>query len=386
MATPGRTTRAALAESLKSEAHRFDFFQAVRVLEALARDVPTDSAATSTRPVGYDALPAEELVRFRALASYTFAQSDVHSYRERVPGQKNESELPPNLNVSFLGLFGPKGALPRHFTRSVMERNDEKDYVLRDFLDLFNHRAISLFYRAWEKNRLPAAFERAQRSSDRRKPTDLFTQCLLSLVGFGTKDLPSRQEVDDQAFLYYAGHFGRGVPSALALEQVLSDYFSFPVKIQQLQGEWLNLTVENQSSLGASGLALGGSGRRNNNNRLGLETIAGERVWTVECKFRIVIGPIGYAEFERLMPQGDDLVRLAQLVRSFVGPTLAFEIQPILRAEEAPECELTPPPVASQQYACSGAKLGYNTWLFSERPQADVSDAVFTQSGGPTRG
>ena len=57
MATPSRRPDPPLSEELFDEPYRFDFFQAVRLLERLGPDAA---------PVGRDGPPAREVVRFRA--------------------------------------------------------------------------------------------------------------------------------------------------------------------------------------------------------------------------------------------------------------------------------------------------------------------------------
>ena len=148
--------------------------------------------------------------------------------------------------VTFLGLTGPSGVLPRHYTELLLQRIREKDFSLRDFLDLFNHRLISLFYRAWEKYRLPIGYERSQLDDPDEQP-DPVTRGLYCLVGLGTAGLRGRLDVDDEAFLYYSGHFAHFPRSASALECLLADYLEMPVRVQQCQGQWLALEPDDQA-------------------------------------------------------------------------------------------------------------------------------------------
>ena len=130
--------------------------------------------------------------------------------RNRLAGP-DRPDAAPEMEVNFLGLVGPSGVLPQHYNELVIQRlRQYKDSALRDFLDLFHHRTISLFYRAWEKYRFPVVYERTARSgrpmTREREHLD-FTWYLHCLVGQGTPGLRGRLDVDDEAFLYYSGHF-----------------------------------------------------------------------------------------------------------------------------------------------------------------------------------
>ena len=175
----------ALATQLVNEPYRFNFFQAVRILERLR----------AGKPVGHDGPPGDECVRFRSHLSLDFPASAIQLLN--VPA---DHRLPPAMTVTFMGLTGPSGALPRFYTEFLLERRRHKDPVLREFLDLFNHRLISLFYRAWERNRFYLGFERAERMHAElrdeprrqrafvirgREQVDRFSQVLLDLGGFG---------------------------------------------------------------------------------------------------------------------------------------------------------------------------------------------------------
>jgi type VI secretion system protein ImpH len=186
----------ALSDRLHAEAYRFDFFQAVRLLECAAREASRAESGRPQSPVGQDGAPRQEAVRFRALASHSFPTGAISEIRPATKPRPAVAPMateqnaptsavpplsapsgPPEMVTAFLGLTGPSGVLPRHYTTLLIERTRAKDYALRDFLDVFNHRAISLFYRAWQKYRLPFAYEQFRSSSD-EAAEDLVTQCL----------------------------------------------------------------------------------------------------------------------------------------------------------------------------------------------------------------
>lgn len=362
MAAASGRDRAPVSEQLLNQAYRFDFFQAVRLLDRLAReDGKTDGPRRAA--VGQDSLPSQEIVRFRASPSLSFPTGTINELCRSAKAAAGEQRFPPEMVVSFLGLTGPSGVLPHHYTALVIERCRDKDYSLRDFLDLFNHRAISLFYRAWEKYRFPFAYERSELDAPGRSE-DLFTWCLYCLVGFGTRGLRGRLTFDDEAFLFYAGHFAHHPRSALGLEQVLADYFELTVNVKQFQGQWLALNEEDKCMLPAG--SFGPLGKR-----LGADAVVGDRVWDIESRFRVRLGPLSYREFRDFMPSGRGLKPLCQMIRTYAGPQFDFDVQPVLRAEEVPWCKLG---------ADGGdpARLGWNTWIRSGPSHRDADDAIFS--------
>jgi type VI secretion system protein ImpH len=349
-----------LRETLLREPHRFDFFQAVRVLERIAAE-QSDGAAR--HPVGQDFAPAHEAVRFRAHVSQNFPAGEIVDIQPAKP-KEAESSLPPEMVVAFLGLTGPNGVLPRHYTSLLIERTRAKDYSLRDLLDLFHHRIISLFFRAWEKYRFPFAYERLAREEQADRE-DLFTDCLYCLLGLGTRRLRGRLSFDDEAFLYYGGFFAHQPRNALSLETMLADYFEQNVRVLQFHGQWLYLSREDQSALPNAQMPEG------LNCQLGRNVIVGERVWDIEGKFRIRLGPLGIAQFRQFMPDGDALLPLSQMIRTYAGPQFDFDVQPVLKAAEVPWCQLGGD-------GPSPARLGWNTWIRTNEFTTDVDDAVFS--------
>lgn len=360
MAPTSRRTDSDLSAQLRAEPYRFNFFQAVRLIERAAERAK-DGTARGRRPVGEDYAPRDEAVRFRTLVSFAFPAGDVAGF------QQGESEEPPELIAAFLGLTGPAGVLPQHYTQLLIERIRRKDYSLRDFFDVFHHRLISLFYRSWRKYRFFINYERT--ASTAHNEEDLFTTCLYSLVGLGTPKLRHRQQVDDETFLYYGGHFAHAPRNAVALEAILNDYLGVPASVLQFIGQWLYLERDDQSCF-PSRSRLDGC-----NNELGVRAIAGSRVWGIENRIRIRLGPLMFQDFLRYTPRGDLLAQAAQFVRSYVGAEFDFDVQPILKASEVPPCQLGGE--GAQSY------LGWTTWLCSAPLSHDADDAKFSHEGWP---
>lgn len=358
-----RLPRNSVAERLVSQPFLFDFFQAVRLLNQLAAGRPG---------------APREAVRFRVWNTLAFPSCTVR-----------ELDLPQGpggqaaLEVAFIGLTGPSGVMPRHYTEILLrqERDTRKPerYALRDWFDLYNDRVIGLFYKAWEKYRfyLP---------TDRRSWTGAgtpFTSALFGVVGLGLPSLrgrlrvaerPARSDapprelarVDDLVLLYYGGLFATRHRTADGLAAALEDYFDMPTRVLQFQGSWLRLGRETQTRLGPAG----------GSNELGVDAVAGDRVWDVQGKVRVRLGPMPLERFRRLLPDRSrtphqkEFFRLVHLARLYLGPEFDFDVQLILEAEDVPELQM---PVGTGE----GPRLGWDSWLRSSTPGRPTEDAVF---------
>ncbi len=336
-----------------------------------------ERASPQRRPVGLASPPRDEIVRFRAHLSLSFPPSTIYEVeRPKAP------DLPPLMTVTFFGLTGPTGILPRHYTEMLIRLDREtrgpERYALRTWLDQFNHRLISLFYRAWEKYRFFIPYERGEAL---RAESDTFTQMLFSFVGLGTPALRQRlrvtarveeagqprervlAEIDDLALLYYGGLLAQRPHTAVGLAALLRDYFELPLQVQQFHGQWLRLDADSQTRLGAA------------NCEMGLNMVAGERVWDVQSKLRLRLGPLRREQFDAFLPDRAAITErkafflLVQLARLYLGPDFDFDVQLVLRKEDVPSCQLAPDGL--------GPRLGWNTWLSSQPRKLDAADPVF---------
>jgi type VI secretion system protein ImpH len=340
MASPSWGTDTPVAELIFSHAWEFGFFQAVRLLARLYGQ---------RMPVGAAALPGTEIVRFRARQSLEFPASEVHSIELDGGG-------PVHMTVAFMGLTGSKGVLPAYYSDLVIEQQIRGDGALADFLDVFNHRLVSLFYRAWEKHHFTIGYERAQREG----ALDNFTSYLFALIGMGTGGLEQRLQVPDRALLHYAGLIAQRPHSASALAGLLRDYFDVPVEVDQFRGRWYALEDRELSYLDVEGV----------HNQLGVGAIAGDAVWTQQAVFRVRLGPLPYRRFREFLPDGEGFRKAVDLTRYFVDRALEFELQPVLISTEVPWLCLTDDQLDSP-------RLGWSTWLKTEEFREHARDAVF---------
>ncbi|MEX2176512.1 MAG: type VI secretion system baseplate subunit TssG [Pirellulaceae bacterium] len=387
-----------LEEMLWSEPYRFEFFAALRVLARMGKSQPL----ADEEPDGLSAR-----LRFRSLQSLSFPASEIWDIVKPAGDDR-----PVEMTVAFFGLTGPLGALPRPYSELVMQRVRRGDLVLRDFLDLFNHRLLKLFAKAGEKYRFYLTYEQAAARQkwrgaqgpqklrgfllDERPRIDLFSQMLLDLAGMGTprlrykesvRQMPAeRIDVPDDGLRHFAGHLAQSHRSSAGLSRLVAGYFQVAVQIVPFVGQWVKLPVEYQTCLGSGNSAepLGSKPKPGQavsicEPRLGENTVAGSRTWEVQGRFRVRLGPLSFEQFQHYLPVGKSYRALAQLVRLYVGATFDFDIQPTLVGPEAPWCQLG----AADARA---PRLGWNTWLRNQPFAAPVDDAVFSVSDDVSMG
>jgi type VI secretion system protein ImpH len=339
MGTKDRRTNSSLTQRLEGEPYRFDFYQVVRLLEQIDPERNT---------VGHDGDPRRDAARFRTRASLSFPPSQIFQITFNGP---DADDAPPEVTVAFMGLTGPLGVLPQHFTELVAERARYGDTALWEFLDIFNHRMISLFYRVWKKHRLAASYE--------HQGFDDITQYLFDIVGMGTNGLRGHLSVPDRAMLLYGGLIAQRPHSAGIIKAILADYFSVPVNVEQFAGQWLELEAEDCSRLGTA------------NNQLGVNTIAGKRFWDNQSKFRAIFGALTFEEFKAFIPAGSAFKPATELVRFLAGMEFDFDINLVLKADQIPDCVLSTRVNAAPM-------LGWTTWLKTQPFSKDDSQVVLS--------
>lgn len=394
-ATPesGLGTDSAAARMMKqliSEPQRFEFFQAVRLLEmemvrraASRREPLPPSIGGDEQGSG-----SHSAIRFHSATALGFPQGAITRIRHEAPDASSPavgraavstgSQAAPqgtgrvHVDLGCFGLVGPAGTLPRHYTSLIIERFRRfRDETLRDFLDIFVHRMAALLYRGWAKYRAGIQYERTRLTGRgtgwddaASSPRDPVTAVVSSLVGLGTKGLPERLAESDDAVLHHAAHFARQTRTAEALESLLHDLYGAKVKIVPFVGRWLELERSDQTALASQTRPEG------LNARLGVDAIAGRRVWDLDSTFEVRIGPLSVADLRSRLPGTPRLAALNDLLRLYAGPQYEIGVRLVLAGEDVPPCRLLK--------GDEGPRLGWTSWLsVAAGPRVDRDDACF---------
>lgn len=322
-------------QDLSTAAFEFDFHAAMRGLEAWFRDRPRAGEALR---------PSDEPVRLGQDPSLAFAPAAVTSFRP------NEDGRPARLTVAFFGLFGPNGPLPLHVTEYARERlRHMGDRTLSAFADIFNHRMLLLFHRAWTQVEPTARQDRPE--------SNRFGVYVGSLVGTGMATLRGRGELPDTAELQYAGWLSNPVRSADGLKAILQDYFEIPVSIDEFLGEWLEVPEESRLQLGGPAEV----------SALGRTALLGRRAFSAQHRFCVRLGPLTREQFRRFLPGSAGLARLEAWVRRYVGDELAWEVRLRLRED------------ASNQVVLGGGnRLSYDARVGASGTVADLIIVPYT--------
>jgi type VI secretion system protein ImpH len=314
-------------DALAARPWDFDFHQAMRRIDCAFRDLPRAGEAHT---------PEQEPVRLGQDPSLEFSPAALRQFSPPEAGTRGK------LRVGFLGLFGPHSPLPLHFTELAQSRQrGSGDRTLGAFVDLFHHRALLLLHRSWTMSQPTARQDRPEE--------DGFGAYLSALSGqVGPSDGGPCQRLRWS----FAAHFMQPTRNADGLEALLGEYFACAVHVREYLPEWLDIPESQAWRLG----------RSREQSTLGESTVAGRRVFQPSQKFRIELGPLSHADFERLLPGTSGFGELERLVSAYVGTELAWDVLLRLASAERPRLRLG-----------QSGRLGRDAWLQPAEGQAESS-------------
>jgi type VI secretion system protein ImpH len=312
---------------LRAAPHGHDLFALLRWI---------DARAGSAQPLGRTAHPADDPVRLAQKASLAFAPAAL-------AGLGEAQGRAPQLSIYGFGLFGPNGPLPLHLTEYARERERmAADPTLVAFADLFHHRLITLFYRAWADSQVCASLDRPGEAR--------FDAHLACLLGMGLPAQKRPGAIGLHARYCQAGHLGRQSRNPEGLRAILHSYFAIPVCIVEHVRHWVGLAEADRLALANRGTGLG------------LGSTLGVAVRDAQSRFRLVLGPLTLDDYQRFLPGGEHVAALVDWVHEFVGLDLSWDVQLLLADQHKPMAALG-----------RSQPLGLSTWL--GRPPAGAAPA-----------
>ncbi|MFA4914667.1 MAG: type VI secretion system baseplate subunit TssG [Burkholderiaceae bacterium] len=293
----------ALWRRLREAPHEHDLYHALRWI---------DARAGGGALLGRASRPQDEPVRMRQTPALEFAPATLAPARDPRPGR------PPEVSIYSFGLFGPNGPLPLHLTEFVREREHHHgDRTLSAFADIFHHRAILLFYRAWAD---------AQGVVGMDRPDNRFERHVASLVNMGSPSMRGRDSLPDHAKYFMAPHLVRQTRNPEGLVHILQSFFEVPVRLESFVVHWVELEPGQCLALGARSRGAGGLGR---------DSVMGLAVRDAQHRFRLEIGPVSLATYRSFLPGAPRARQLVDWVRHYVGIEFGWEVRLILQREQA---------------------------------------------------
>lgn len=264
---------------LCTEAHDFNFFRAVLLLEEYFQNTagianPVDSGK----------------IRFFPDESIVFPPNDITNIKE--------TDGAISFVLSFMGLVGVTSPLPVYFSEYV-SAHPETSRALYDFLAMFNHRMYSLFYRAWKKYHFLFNFK--------ADGSDTFTQKIAMLSGV---DL--QRDAKKMKLLAYCGIMSSATRSAAGLQTLIADYFGgIPVAIAEFAPRWAQL--RNVKPIGSD-------------TPLGTGTILGTSYFDRAGKFRVTVGPLSRTVYEQFLPDTPNIADMREVIGAYLADPLGYDI------------------------------------------------------------
>lgn len=335
-----------VGEWLFAEGYRFEFIQALRLLDQL------DSSIKHKAPGEF--APGHESFKLRSAVGFNFPPSEIHSI---TPATTHDSK--PELIANFFSLAGSSAPLPDWVAELLMQQERHRDTGLRDFLDIFHHRLLSLLYRIRLRHRpwldpalvSPNSTSPQTSGSNQVRSQNRMSGYLLAFSGLGLQELRNRLPVSDEELLPYAGLLWQRPRSMVGLERILTHAFAIEVGSVQMIGVWRRLEREDWTRLGTRRGAKGFTRSFGQNNSLGRTTVLGTRAWDSQGRFDIVLSPLTFQQFQDFLPEGPSHKKLTAFVRFYAGELLDCGIRLRLPPSEIPTTRL------------GKSRLGWTTWL-----------------------
>jgi len=302
--------------------------------------------------IGYARNAGEEPVRIDQALHLDFAPREVIGIEPDGAGGDagaGSSTARPQLTQAAVGLLGPNGVLPFRWTEHAHdlahnEYRSQRDNSFHALLNVMQRRQVAFLYRAWSDTQVTTG-------ADRPDEAHPIADRLRALSGLLLQGLRDRDSVPEAFKMAFAAALSRTVRSPQPLAGLLAHFFGAPVVIEEFVARWLDIPKDQRTRIGHSF------------NVLGVDAVAGSRVWDATTRFRILIGPIDQAQYTRFLPHGEAYAQLRDLVSLYAGVEFDWELMPVLQRAEVP-----------LSWLGNSVQLGWTSWLGVRVADADAQD------------
>lgn len=333
METYGWRKRTSVEDWLFAEPWKFNFYRAVAILETIYPE---------RLPVADTVESDWEIVRFKQNISFAFLPSSIYQLN---PAEHQDDAA--TMYVNFIGLNGPRSPLPYPITELLIERMWKKDFSMRDFFDMFNHRITSLLFRV-------KRYHRVALQNKAPEETNL-ANYFKSLNGIGLPTLQNRMPLEDKKLLGYTGLLTQQPRSAQGLLQMLSHQFDVRFEINQMVGKYRTVIDDDLTIIGLEDPA--------QNNVLGDSVLLGRKIWDQVGAFQVDIYDVNYKQFCSFLPTGDAYIPLTSLTLFYASEEFDITFNLHLNFDEIPPTRLVSKPKEIPKE--NHSRLGWNAWLTS---------------------
>lgn len=337
-------------DQLLTHPHRFEFFQAVRLLELWLRQNGVEDGPIPMQYLRFEnslslSFPASQIA---ALAAVADEPVDSAAALQRAALEKRLRHIA--ITPAFIGLLCGNGGLPNHDVERIADYEFRtKDSGPRAFLDMLSTRSVGLFYQAWARHRPQCMSDAAG--------DDRFLAMLLALSGLRRHNdaaapaSAGKAGPCDEVLAFHAAQFRSRCVPASVIAGVLTEHFGVPFALEQLVGRWEALPFRHRTRLGGT------------NRTLGAGATLGRRIHRRDSHARLRVGPLKHDDFERFLPHTAGASAINDVLGMFCGAGMTFEVELVLRAEDVRPLQLPKDGDARR------ARLGIDAFLFQGAPR-----------------
>ncbi|SDI64148.1 type VI secretion system baseplate subunit TssG [Pseudomonas panipatensis] len=332
-----RLKASGLLEALRERVSEANLYRFCQLLEQALPNHP---------PLGSTSRPADDPVRFRPDPGMGFPAGELKS----IETDEEQPHRPASVRTRLLGLYGVDSPLPTAYLDDIAQRREGHE-ALEAFLDIFNHRIFTQFYRIWRKYSYPASFEAGG--------ADATSQCLLGLIGLGIPGTAEQVATPVSRFLALLGVMRlptRNAEGIVALVKLLAPNTQARVTPHWPQtiplAQPARLSTRQPVSL-SQGTPLGGVGRDANS------------------QLRLALFSEDAEEARGWLPGGQLHTDLLVLLRVYLGWRCTAKLQLSLPIRSLPPPILGQAPVLLGMTGLLG--LGGATWQAAEQATVTIN-------------